>query len=238
MGRIKRYRTAISRYQHSKGFGLHSPFAFSFARSVLRERSPYYCYERLGQLRRMVIDRTRHHLRHPRVISLKSAKMVFRVTNHFNPGEILQIGTSYGVSSASMLMVSSRSHLTLFEPRLGEFPVTRDVLSEFGPRVTHCASLAEAAETYQRRLGPGQPFVLANSVADDHEYRDVMGYLKQALAGQCVVMVRNISRSSRMRALWSECKELTPHGMTFSNDKTAIIVANAKLPRQDFSMWF
>ena len=42
MGRLRRYRTAFKRYRHGKGFGIHSPFAFSFVLKVLRERLPYY----------------------------------------------------------------------------------------------------------------------------------------------------------------------------------------------------
>ena len=83
MGRLRRYRTAFKRYRHGKGFGIHSPFAFSFVLKVLRERLPYYSYARLEALRAMVISRTRHHLRHPRIISLKNAKLIFRVTNFF-----------------------------------------------------------------------------------------------------------------------------------------------------------
>ena len=76
MGRLRRYRTAFKRYRHGKGFGIHSPFAFSFVLKVLRERLPYYSYARLEALRAMVISRTRHHLRHPRIISSKNAKLI------------------------------------------------------------------------------------------------------------------------------------------------------------------
>ena len=42
MGRMHRYRTALSRRHRSGGFGIHSPFAFNFVLNVLRERLPYY----------------------------------------------------------------------------------------------------------------------------------------------------------------------------------------------------
>ena len=37
----------LTRYRHSKGFGVHSPFAFRFITEVLGERCPYYDFERL-----------------------------------------------------------------------------------------------------------------------------------------------------------------------------------------------
>lgn len=37
----------LAKYRHSKGFGVHSPFAFRFITEVLGERYPYYDFERL-----------------------------------------------------------------------------------------------------------------------------------------------------------------------------------------------
>lgn len=238
MGRIKQYRTALARYKHSKGFGIHSPFAFYFVCAVLRERCPYYSYLMLEQLRALVIDRLRQHVRHPRVISLSTAKMLFRVTNYFNPKQILQIGTSYGVSSASMLAVSSSSELTLCEPKLGEYPVTHSVLAIFGKRISFHADLAKAISIYQSSLGQSNPFVLVNSLTDSNQLNDVLPFIDSVIAQESVVILRNLSRSQLMRQLWNECKTMPTHGMTFSNEKIAIVIADPKLPRQDFSIWF
>ena len=152
MGRLRRYRTAFNRYRHGKGFGIHSPFAFGFVLKVLRERLPYYAYGHIDELRSMVISRTRHHFRHPRIISSKNAKLIFRVTNFFNPLAILQIGTSYGVSTASMLAVSSRSQLTLCEHHFDRYPVTAEILEAYKGRIAICASLEEAIGRYDNRL--------------------------------------------------------------------------------------
>jgi hypothetical protein len=36
--RLKLYLTAMRRYNRSKGFGIHSPFAYTFVLRVLREQ--------------------------------------------------------------------------------------------------------------------------------------------------------------------------------------------------------
>lgn len=152
MGRLRRYSTAFGRYKRGKGFGIHSPFAFRFVLKVLRERNPYYAYAHLDALRSLVIARTRHHLRHPRIISIKNAKIIFRVTNYFNPGTVLQIGTSYGISSASIMSVSSKSRLYLCEARLAEYPVTTDVLADYRSRIEHFTDAAAGIDAYREAL--------------------------------------------------------------------------------------
>ena len=103
----------MQRLHRSKGFGIHSPFAFKFVLNVLRERMPYYAYEEISHLRSIAASHAKGMFKRKRIISFKSAKMLFRITNYFNPSHILQLGTSYGVSSASMLAVSPDIQLFL-----------------------------------------------------------------------------------------------------------------------------
>ncbi|MGN1246931.1 MAG: hypothetical protein ACI4UN_09875 [Muribaculaceae bacterium] len=258
MGRLRRYRTAFKRYRHGKGFGIHSPFAFGFVLKVLRERLPYYAYEQLETLRAMVISRTRHHFRHPRIISLKNVKLIFRVANFFNPQAILQVGTSYGVSSASLLSVSSRSRLILCEPHIDRYPVAEEILADYASRITLTASLGDAISAYsacltevsqptdladetpaeQASRRAMQPFVLINNVETETELHTLLPYLRELARGNATIIVRNLSRNPLMRTLWAQFSDECRHGMSFSNDRIAIFVANVKLPRQDFAIWF
>ena len=128
----------------SNGHGIHSPFAYKFVLNVLRERYPYYIYNTLSEIRQSAIDEAKKHARHPRIISIKNAKLIFRVTNYFNPMHILQIGTSYGVSSASMLEVSSQSRLILCEPNIKEYTPTERILSKYGDRIELHDNIAQA----------------------------------------------------------------------------------------------
>lgn len=47
----------LARYRHSKGFGVHSPFAFRFITEVLGERCPYYDFDRLASAHQRIAYR-------------------------------------------------------------------------------------------------------------------------------------------------------------------------------------
>ena len=91
----KRYLTAWSRHHRSGGFGIHSPFAFNFVRTVLREPMPFYAYHGISQLVNTIkANTTRRKRREMDLLGEREAKLLFRVTNFFNPNNILQMGAS------------------------------------------------------------------------------------------------------------------------------------------------
>lgn len=236
MGRIKRYRTALSRHHRSKGHGIHSPFAYNFVRFVLREKSPYYCYDDMEELRQAVIDTLRDVKKHPRVISFKGMKMLFRITNYFNPQRILEVGTCYGMTAATMLNVSSQSQLWLYEPHIDAFSVIGNVLAPYIDSIKCYNSLDMAFEDYAHAVCSDMPFLLVNSVNEDSLL--LKQRLSAMLQGDCVVVFRNIHHSNNVKHLWNHLKQSMSHGQSFTNEKTGIIVAKHSLNLEHFFLWF
>lgn len=225
-------------YRHSRGFGIHSPFAFSFVCNVLCERLPYYAYGYLRDVRQAVLEsapKGRH-----RVISLKSAKLLFRITNRFAPKQLLQVGTNYGVSAASMMSVSAQSRLWLYEPHLEKCPEVAQVLEPFLDYIDCYNELPAAIADYSTatRESGTDPYVLVNSVGSDGDSSRLADYLKTVLGGSGVVILRNLERDSAMACLWQQCRAAMTHGHTYTNGKMAVIVATAKLPLQHFELRF
>ena len=224
-------------YRHSRGFGIHSPFAYSFVCNVLCERLPYYAYDYLRDVRQAVTEsapRGSH-----RVISLKSAKLLFRITNRFAPRQLLQVGTNYGMSAASMMSVSAQSRMWLYEPHLEKCPEVAQVLEPFLGYIDCYNELAAALNDYAAatRSSGSDPYVLVNSVGGEDSAR-LMAYLKTVLEGSGVVMLRNLQRDSGMSSLWEQCRSALASGHTYTNGKMAVIVATPKLPLQHFELRF
>lgn len=238
MGKLKNIGNALSRYQASKGFGVHSPFAFKFILNVLDEKYEYYAYDKLQQLRINVIERTRKENGYkPRVISISEAAAIFRVANYYNPQLFLSIGSSYGVAAASMLAVSKRSRMFLYDDNSAQNnAAAREILSGYGDRIVLGEDLQNTISGYITALGDNDMFVTVNNIAD-HDTATATALLDTAVSRRGVLIMRNIDSSRNMARLWQHCKQAMTYGMTFGNGKTAVMVLNPKLPRQDFEIW-
>lgn len=237
MGKLRRYCTALKRYRKSKGFGIHSPFAFSFVLNVLREQAAYYAYADI-EARRNEARRVKRLLgvRKPKMISGKSARMMFRVANYFNPAKVLQLGSNFGVSAFSTLRVSRRSRMWLSGDGNGQ-DVALVLLQNLIDRIDVSRASQDAIAAYAEALGDERPYVVVNRV--DGEEAEAVGQWLSALAErEAVVVVRNLQRDDIVAGLWTRLLSSLTYGMTFSNGKMGIAVIERKLPRQNFQLWF
>ncbi len=239
MGRIKRYSTALSRHHRSRGFGIHSPFAFYFVRHVLREQLPYYCYEEIDNLRSAVVQSMRDVKNHPRVVAFKELKMIFRIVNYFNPQYLLQVGTNYGLTATSMLGVSSSNRMWLYEPYVESIPVLSYVLAPNIERIECYNQLDVAVDDYCGNLADGDlQFVLVNSIPNPEDYEPLKSKLDEMLTEECVIVLRNIHRIDLMKQLWEHLKSHMKYGQSFTNEKTAVLVVQKKYNVEHFFLWF
>lgn len=239
MKSLKLLLTSFNRYKRSKGFGVHSPFAFHFIINVLRERLPYYAYENIERRRNMALNLSSRISRHRRVISIKNAKMVFRIACLFNPRTILQIGTTYGVSTTAILDVSRNSELIICHGSDTCTPIYKKVTQRYGDRIISTDNVDSAIQTYNARLADGTPpFILVNCIDDDNDEHKLYRYLMEAIDNEATVIFRNILKPTKVAHLHNRINADITHGMTFTNGRISVIVGRKSLPRQSFNLWF
>lgn len=78
------------RFRHRRGYGVHSPFAFSFIKEVIFERAPYYKYV---DLRRQEKQWARREGRQVLREGLRVRRLLFRLVNFARPCTIVDAGT-------------------------------------------------------------------------------------------------------------------------------------------------
>ncbi len=226
----KQYLNAWSRHHRSGGFGIHSPFAYQFVRNVWRQRLPYYAYGGIHQLIDTIkTSASRQQRRELDLISEAEARLLFRVTNFFNPGHILQVGAATGVESVAMLAVNSRSHLYLYDPQLEQNALAVRVLQSQLDRVDCYDDITMAVDELLE-ASDGPTMALVNAPAE-------AAVLQRLLDSGTVLVMRRLQRDEAMASLFGACCEQMPMGQTYTNNKIAILNPNPKLQREDFLLW-
>lgn len=234
------YANALRRYNRSHGFGIHSPFAYSFVRDTLGCRNQYYAYEQISWLRQVAITVAHRYSRHPRIMSLKNAKLLHRVAVRFTTDEYLQLGSHFGLSTAALLLTDSRARLSLYNPCNAHEAVYSEVTKDFADRIRFLSpgNLGEKIAEYASHV-EGMPFVLVNDVCPT-ETADVTNALsKVSTSTDCVLVFRNLTREKSCTAeVWNAVTGTLSHGMSFTNGNIGFIVALRHLPVQHFTLWF
>lgn len=96
---VKRILVWISRIGRCRGFGVQSPWAYSFIRYVVNEHYPYYAY---SDLRSELPDVER--------LTRKKAELMFRIANYCRSPQVLAFGGS-GVYGKYIMAGSTSSEV-------------------------------------------------------------------------------------------------------------------------------
>lgn len=129
---IQYYLTA----SNSKGHGIHSPFVFDLVTRVFNNDGQYYCYSAIEQVRAHLIEDntvltledfgagSRVSAQKQRAVSFiaksslkprKFGTLFFRLVNYFQPNNIIELGTSLGITTAYMASAKPDAKVTSFE---------------------------------------------------------------------------------------------------------------------------
>lgn len=230
MIRLEKYLNAWSRHHRSGGFGIHSPFAYQWVRNVWHQPLPYYAYEGLQQLMDTIkAGTTRQQRREMDLINEREVRLLFRVTNFFNPQCLLQLGSSTGVESVAMLAVNRESRLYLYDPQLEKKVLALRVMQSQLDRVECYDNAAVAADDMLQAAGSSS-LALVNIPVDET-------VMRRLIDAQCVLVMRRLDRDKEMARLYASCCRYMTMGQTYTNNKIAILNPNPKLQREDFLLW-
>ncbi|MDE7368611.1 MAG: hypothetical protein K2N08_02415 [Muribaculaceae bacterium] len=228
MGRIKRFITAPLRLRTSRGFGVHSPFAFSFIINVLKQHDSFYSYS--TQNKRTVAARN-----YAQNLPTKSLQhLIFRICNRFHPDVVFEIGHSSGLEAMAVLDYSSNCKLMSYDNRQPS-ELFINITERSKDRITIVPNFRIGIEQYNNLTTESTPLVVVNRAQNNDTDRD---FIISILDRDGVALFTDIQHDPVTKALWDEINDrLETHGMTFTNDRRGVIVGNPKLPRQCYRLW-
>lgn len=236
----------LKRAWRSRGFGIHSPFAFRFVTCVLRERGEYYAY---AELRRIAHSGAR----------FADLSLLFRLVCFFEPS-VFGVYGDFGVQPRkTVALADSRVRIIDMNSAPGPHVVPSDAnftLSQARIKTCENASgtwLNRGTEASQAELKAGadasrEKFMDMNGVAGSGdvipdllyvgtggEYSDaaMLATAFRVLHEEGVVVCRGLSFDTL-----AGLKSCLENGMTFTNGTVTILVSRHDLPRQDFEVNF
>ena len=204
MGLIKRWRT-------SRGYGVHSPFAFNLITKVLREfEANYYAYAEIDSLcpqgRRTGLTVNFSGFNY----AIPDARLLFRILCRFNPAQVIEVGNGH--------------------------EVTNTILERAVPSTKR---LRWVSDRHLDLLPAGDSFVLLNQMRPEivPAVRKMILSLSDRPEG-VVVFMRNLRQQDSMKQMWRDLSAAMPYGMDFSNGHVGLLCILPGLPRQSYSLFF
>ena len=234
--KIHRVLTYLKHYLsawNTTGEGIHSPYLFHLVHFVLRDRNAFYCFAEIERKRalleacpdvldvvdygsrgskdgthvqRRVCDIARGQLESPRV-----GQLLFRLVHFMNeqekrPLEILELGTSLGVTTAYLASVDSRNKVMTLEGSEAVLTVTQGIW-----RALKLENIAWKQGNIDDTLLEYARAKLDIVYVDaNHTYEATMryvNYLLPRLTERGMIVIDDIHYSEEMENAWQELKQ-------------------------------
>jgi len=253
---LYQYIRYLARAKHRKGFGVHSPFVFKLIGEVIEERIPYYKYGLIEQVRQLL-------LKTPKTVYVENdgtgksgeqkiativkksslsktyAQVLFRLVNFYKAQDILELGSSFGLTTMYLAAPDSRSKVVAIEG---------------------CADIAAYAKLSCQRAGFENitienghidrclPEVLAGFEKLDfvffnanHRQEAFLSYFEQCLKkshAKTVFVINDIYYSKEMTQAWEKIKQREEIRVTIDMFVYGIVLFDPDLQKEDYTLFF
>ncbi len=211
---------------NGKGHGVHSPFVFEFITRVLNDNRRFYAFDAIEKIRTQLLSNhalieiqdfgagSRVAKTNTRKISdvakgsLKPAKysqLLFRMIDYYGPTQIIELGTSLGITTAYLASANPAAKVTTFE---GSSAIAKIAGHNHGLLGLSNISLIEGNFDEQLPLWLAQNKSVDFAFIDgNHAFKPTMAYFESLLAvvqDHTILVFDDIHWSEEMEEAWAQ----------------------------------
>jgi predicted O-methyltransferase YrrM len=214
---------------NGKGHGIHSPFVYDFVRNVLNDRQQYPAYKRVEAMRELLLkDKTEidvydmgasappglKYLDPVATITRRSAKrkklaqLLFRIVRHYSPMNILELGTSFGISTSYMALANQDARVVTVEYSKSILEYTRRNF-----KALHLDNIQVVQghfdDVLEEVLGQ-MPMVDLAFIDGNHKYEPTVRYFETLLPkthASSIIVLDDIHWSGDMEEAWKDIRK-------------------------------
>jgi len=213
---------------NSKGYGMHSPFVFELITKVLNDKTVYAAYVVVEDMRTQLLKNhtmltiedfgagSAHDKTNQRTIasitrnvakSSKYGQLFYRMVKHYQPQNILELGTSLGITTSYLSLAKSDAHLITME---GAVSIAETALQNFKTLKLQNISLVEGNFDQTLSSAIAQlPEVDFAFIDGNHRREPTERYFNQLLPAthhNSILIFDDIHWSAEMEQAWQTIK--------------------------------
>ena len=261
------YKLAIKYLQYyftasnGKGHGIHSPFVYAFIEKVLNDKKQYPCYEIIENRRKellndstvievedfgagsAVIKTSSRVVKNIAASSLKPEKfsqLLFRMVQYYQPKTILELGTSFGITSAYLASVNSDAKLHTCEGAKNIAAIAKQTFNDLSLTNINLIE-GDFAKTFPHLLSQLQHIDLA-FVDGNHRKAPTLDYFNQLLGvshQSTILIFDDIHWSREMEEAWTQIQQHPAVTLTIDLFFIGIVCVNTAIKvKQHFTVRF
>lgn len=221
-------------------YGVHSPFVFHLITRVIEERASYYRLEEIALLRKRLFQREMPITKKVRreAISLKKGALLFRLANFFKPQTILQVDSSFGLSTLYLSSYAPDLQCISIVPET-EAEVTRWVFQQ-GARTVIDLRTGSPKEHLSECLPPlkSLDFVFLNAYDKQNNTLDLFLSCMPYAGEQTLFVIDGIRNDKRMRETWQAIIAHPEVTVTLDLRSIGLVFLNKKLHKQNYKIYW
>ena len=246
---------------NGKGHGIHSPFVFDFVKNVLRDKKKYDHYSVIETARQKllkqndeievadfgagssVIKTSRRKISGIASSSLKPAKyaqLLYRIVKYYRPAKILELGTSFGITSSYLAAANPNAKLFTIEGSSAIACIACKTFREIGLNNIELIEGDFNNVLPSLLTGPG-PIGLA-FIDGNHRKEPTLDYFRQLLqhsAASTILIFDDIHWSNEMEEAWIEIQQSPQVTLTIDLFFIGIVFVNPDFKiKQEFVIRF
>ena len=243
--------------RYRRGYGVHSPFVFNLITKVIEERCSYYSFYDIELIRKQLLfrddviaypdrqqkgklcRRTVGEIVEREAIKPKHGALLFRLTNYFKSRNILQLGSSMGLSTL---------YLTSYAPGLK--CIALENVPEFAP-IARIAYEKGGHNPVDLRIGSNKEllpqaledlkqvdFVFFNTLYEQPDNVWLFNECTKYAHDGSLFVFEGIKANQKMREFWKEICARPEVTVTIDLYSMVIVFFNKKLHKRNYIVYF
>ena len=244
------------RYSSRTKYDVHPPFLFDLITQVFEDKKIYPGYEKIENLKKELIknqqtisitdlgagssmnknpDRSISYIARTSSKEKKYARLIYRLAKYFQPDNILELGTSLGLSTAYMALGSPESKITTIEGCPNISAIAKDNFEEL--KIENIDLISGSFENELSKVLDSLPQLDFAFIDGNHQQKPTIKYFEQCLSktvNDSIIIFDDIHWSEGMEKAWEYIKQHPDVTLSIDIFFMGIVFFKKELSREHF----